>query len=84
MLVVRVVHKNNGNKWKNHFFKMKGDIGVAQSTKKKRTRGHFTAKSSTRFHNFFKNENSAYTNVTKEHATITIIDDDSELNFSVD
>ena len=29
-------------------------------------------------------ENSAYTNVTEEHATITIIDDDSELNFNVD
>ena len=29
---------------KNHFFKMKGDIlGIAQSTKKETTRGHYTA-----------------------------------------
>ena len=27
-----------------HFFKMKGDIGMAQNTKKERTRGHHTAK----------------------------------------
>ena len=26
--------KNNGNKWKNHFFKIKGDIGIAQNMKK--------------------------------------------------
>ena len=32
------VLKNIGNKWKNHFFKMKGDIGMAQSSKKERNK----------------------------------------------
>ena len=31
-------------KWKNHLFKMKGDIGMVQSMKKEETRSHYTAK----------------------------------------
>ena len=33
--IISIIYtKNIGNKWKNHFFKMKGDIGMGWSSKK--------------------------------------------------
>ena len=42
-LCLRLCADGYYNKWRNLFFKMKGDIGMVQSTKQERTRGHFTA-----------------------------------------
>ena len=42
--LVRAVHKNDGDKWKNYFFKIERDIEMVQNPRNKRTRGHFTAK----------------------------------------